>query len=158
MQKEEYDIFTAPKDATYFIYGHVKRLDQTSAGPIYLEHRWGETPDTIQKKNGSCPDIFFSAEVKLFKESRIYLIFNEGQPNLKDTFFHIYEFWLGWNGSIQSVSNGNVVWTLWLCLTVRYNKPYPGSLVCHCKKWAIQTYRCKNIIPLGQQILLLEAN
>ncbi|KAM9528245.1 uncharacterized protein ACWYII_040992 isoform 1-T1 [Salvelinus alpinus] len=84
----DYDIFIAPKDAIYFIHGQVTMAD--GKGKVYLFWKL-KSSRKIKTNNGTCPEITFATEVKLLKGGRVYLVFNVGKPNLKESTFSVYE-------------------------------------------------------------------
>lgn len=102
----QYDIFTAPKDAIYFIHGQVNRADGKGKVYLFWKHISRHNFNTI---NGTCPEVTFATEVKLIKGDQVYLVFNEGKPNLKRSTFTVYELveqWPDWKAySLEVLSH-----------------------------------------------------
>ena len=92
----ECDIFTAEKTATYLIYVEVKFPDERDETEdfIFMKQSWKEkSTQTIHHKKHRYSDASIVEEVKVMQESRVYLLFNSGNPQCSESVFHVYELW-----------------------------------------------------------------
>lgn len=86
-EQGRYDIFTAPKGATYLIYGWLKFSDVPSK-KVTLLQSFGGKPHVLRTKDANTTKIFFFEEVKMADNINISIELNF---TFTDSLFHVYE-------------------------------------------------------------------
>lgn len=86
-EQGRYDIFTAPKSATYLVYGWLKFSDVPSKDVTLLQSLDGK-PRVILTQNASKTEIFFFEEIKMVDNINISIYLNF---TFTDSLFHVYE-------------------------------------------------------------------